>query len=103
MLCALKIQSFETAGGELSYGLQITAKHAVGGAGGLLADEDTYATPADLIHALQRIGVSDKIIANAMAALQDESIRDRWVPIGTEEQIPFDTLTAHGFYMEERD
>ena len=102
MLCALKIRSFEIASDELSYRLQITAKQAVGGAGGLLADEASYSTPTDLIHALQSLGTPEQTIANARAAFEERML-DRWLPIGTELQLPFDTLIANGFYMEERE
>ena len=102
MLCTLKVRLTSLPGVGPSYGLQITAKHAVGGAGGSLSDEESYPALPDLLHALESLGASEEALSDVADALGQEGVSDRWLTVGTEVQIPFDTLVAEDFYMEER-
>lgn len=103
MLCSLKVRRGEPTSGDAPCRLQVTAKHAVGGAGGVLSDEETYPAPADLFRALGSLGAPQEVTSAAISALQDENSGNRWLPIATDLQIPFDTLTNNGFHLEQRD
>ena len=82
MVCNLKVRRSQAAEEEASpYRLQISAKHAVGGAGGLISDELRYASLPDLFKALDDLRLPGDLLLTAQLTEDLWKAEDRWLLI----------------------
>lgn len=102
MLCTLKVRRSQQADeDERPYCLQITSKHAVGGAGGRISDELSFSTLPELLQVLSDLQLPGDSLHTGHATVELERAQDRWLPVATGVQIAFETLTAAGFDLDD--
>jgi hypothetical protein len=100
MICALSLRRRNEADGTPEYILRVVGKPALGPSGSGGQDEHSFPTQEALLQAMTSLELSPELIAKADDLLQEEAHAQRFVPIATEVQIPFDVLERCDFYLE---
>lgn len=99
MLCKLEIKRTQDESGADVFMLRVSGKTALGPSGTGGRDNQEFANAVELRGCLRRLRLSDDLLMEADAILQDPGLREKFATLTAEEQIPFEVLEQAGFAL----